>query len=457
MKRLTLLAGLVALTLGCHDDVLTTEPATPTIDAILRQDLAAWGVMPIGSTVDQPPDRVALGRALFFDPVLSGNRDIACATCHQPAAALGDGRSLAVGTGATFAGGQRQPGPGRDFVPRHAPSLLNAGLGAPYLLWDGRISGFGQGHVQTEGLDLPLPSGLDHVLVAQAFLPVVNRSEMRGNSGDTDVFGAPNELGAIPDGSEEQVWRGVVDRLVDIPGYVDLFEAAFPGLSASQVRYEHVARAIAAFERDAFAHTDSPFDRYLARDDGALTGQEKRGASLFLREAGCAGCHNGPFLGSQSFANVGAPQIGPGVQPNAPLDLGRGSLLHNEFYRFAFRVPALRNVELTAPYMHAGSYATLEAVIGHYNDVPEAMRGFDVAQIDPALRTEHHGDESTLGQISETLDGRFRGPLDLDEQEIEDLIAFLEALTDPAARSLGHLAPASVPSGLPVGGAGSGS
>jgi cytochrome c peroxidase len=124
--------------------------------------------------------------------------------------------------------------------------------------------------------------------------------------------------------------------------------------------------------------------------------------------------------------------------------------LNNEFYRFAFRVAPLRNVELTAPYFHDGVYPTLETAVRHYNDVAAALQNFDVTQLAPAVRDQYHGDAATISDILESLDFRVRTPLHLTDAEIGELVAFLKALTDPAARDLGALTPARVPSGLPV-------
>ncbi|MFQ6046817.1 MAG: cytochrome-c peroxidase [Gemmatimonadales bacterium] len=209
-------------------------------------------------------------------------------------------------------------------------------------------------------------------------------------------------------------------------------------------------RALAAFQQHAFTRIDSPFDRYLNRDDAALTLEQKRGALLFFGEARCGQCHNGPFLGGQDFANVGVPQVGPGVGKRAPLDPGRGAIDQFESYQFAFRVAPLRNVELTAPYMHSGVYPTLEAVVRHYNDVPVALRGYDVTQLPSELRETYHGDQATIDQVLSNLDFRVETPLDLTEDEMSELVAFLRSLTDPAARDPVSVIPARVPSGLPV-------
>ncbi len=449
----TLCFGLLALAAGC-DGLTPPEALPPPVDTQLRQTLSRWGAIPIGPMPAQDPALVTLGQALMFDKVLSGNRDIACATCHLPTQHAADGLSLSIGTGGTGLGPSRTLGPGREFVPRSAPSLLNAGLGLPYLFWDGRISGFGPfveggpGQFSTPAGSLLPP--VPNILAAQAMFPVVNRREMRGEAGDRDVFGNPNELAQLGDSQFVEIWQAVMRRLVAIPEYVAMFSAAFPGTPTGQLGFQHAATAIAAFQMQALTKTDSPFDRYLNRDDAALTVEQKRGALLFFGKAQCSSCHSGPFLGGQGFANAGVPQLGPGTGNEAPLDLGRGGVKDNEFYRFAFRIAPLRNVELTAPYMHDGAFPTLEAVLRHYNDVPLELRAYDVSQLAPELRDTYHGSEATIAAVLETLDFRLRVPLKLTEDELRDLSLFLKSLTDPSVRDLSSLVPARVPSGLAV-------
>ena len=449
----TLCFGLLALAAGC-DGLTPPEALPPPVDTQLRQTLSRWGAIPIGPMPAQDPALVTLGQALMFDKVLSGNRDIACATCHLPTQHAADGLSLSIGTGGTGLGPSRTLGPGREFVPRSAPSLLNAGLGLPYLFWDGRISGFGPfveggpGQFSTPAGSLLPP--VPNILAAQALFPVVNRREMRGEAGDRDVFGNPNELAQLGDSQFVEIWQAVMRRLVAIPEYVAMFSAAFPGTPTGQLGFQHAATAIAAFQMQALTKTDSPFDRYLNRDDAALTVEQKRGALLFFGKAQCSSCHSGPFLGGQGFANAGVPQLGPGTGNEAPLDLGRGGVKDNEFYRFAFRIAPLRNVELTAPYMHDGAFPTLEAVLRHYNDVPLELRAYDVSQLAPVLRDTYHGSEATIAAVLETLDFRLRVPLKLTEDELRDLSLFLKSLTDPSVRDLSSLVPARVPSGLAV-------
>src|SRR5262249_37044178 len=161
-------------------------------------------------------------------------------------------------------------------------------------------------------------------------------------------------------------WKATIARVLAVSAYVEKFNAAYPGIPTTQLGFEHAANAIAVFEIASFSKTDSPFDRYLARDDNALSPDAKRGALLFFGKAGCVPCHNGPLLGGQQFTNTGVPQLGPGVSPSAPLDAGRGDIVAGgppQSGRFTFRVSPLRNVELSAPYMHDGVYATLEAVV----------------------------------------------------------------------------------------------
>ena len=440
-RHLTWTLAVLSLVGACKNDYsIADPPAQATLDVELRQTLGGWGAVPILPVAQQNPALVELGRSLFFDKILSGNRDVACATCHTLADHATDALSLPIGTGGIGVGATRTLGPGRQFVSRNAPSLLNQGLGLFYLFWDGRVNeegGIGRFKTPT---GVALPSQLDNLLAAQAMLPVLNRVEMRGVAGDVDQSANPNELAAIPDASASEIWAAVMRRVLAIQQYQAKFNAAYPGVPLQSLGFQHAANAIAAFEIQSFTHANSPFDRFLAGDSRAMSTEEKRGALLFFGKARCSSCHSGPLLGGQSFANVAVPQIGPGVGNAAPLDIGRGEELQFKEYKFAFRVQPLRNVELTAPYFHSGAYATLEAVVRHYNHADSAQRNFDASQLTPAVRALYHGDDKTKSTVLETLDFRLRDPLRLSQTEQSQLVAFLKSLTDPAAKDLSGLA-----------------
>jgi cytochrome c peroxidase len=447
---------LAACASGCESGSFNspTPPPDASLDVQVRQVIRNWGVVPILPVNAAAPALVDLGRMLFFDKILSGNRDVACATCHSPLTASGDGQSLAVGTAATNVAGIRRLGVGREFTPRNAPSLFNVALGTQYMFWDGRVSeGLGLQRFQTPA-GVVLPGGLSNLLAVQAMLPVTNRVEMRGVAGDRDVLGNVNELAMIADTANAAIWDAAMRRVLAVSEYVQRFSAAYPGVPASQLGFQHAANAIAAFEAQTFTKTNTGFDRYLARDDNALSIDAKRGALLFFGKAQCSTCHNGPMLGAQSFASAAVPQFGPGTGSLAPLDGGREGVLGPPgppaTAGFFFRVAPLRNVELTAPYMHDGAYNTLEEVVRHYNNADSALKAFDSSRLDPSLRATYRGDATTIAKILAAADPRLRLARGLTPDEQGQLVAFLKSLTDPSARDMSAVIPATVPSGLPV-------
>jgi len=321
------------------------------------------------------------------------------------------------------------------------------------MFWDGRVNEeLGPGRFNTP-FGSALPSGVTSLLAAQAMIPVTNRVEMRGNAGDLDVFGNVNEIAQPADAQVAQIWAAVIHRVLAIPAYVQMFAAAYPSITPDRLGFEHAANAIAAFEMQTFTKTNSAFDRYLAHEDNALSLDAKRGALLFFTTARCSSCHNGPLLGAQNFTSVAVPQLGPGTGVAAPLDAGRGDETVSgpaRFPKFFFRVAPLRNVELTAPYMHNGAYPTLEAVVRHYNNVDSAVKSYDVNQLPASLRSSYHGDAATVSALLTSLDPRLQQPIRLTADEQRQIVAFLKSLTDPSARDLVGIAPAAVPSGLPV-------
>lgn len=419
-------------------------------EAQLRRLMRAAAVEPADPGPPPAPALVALGRALMFDKELSGNRDVSCATCHHPLLHTGDALSVSIGTGGSGLGPARTLGAGRNLIPRNAPEVFDRGLPQwRVMFWDGRVAADAAGgFVSPAGA--ALPDGLDNVLAAQAMFPVTSADEMRGAAGDRDVFGAANELALLAADDFPGIWAALMRRLLAIPEYVDLFAAAYPGVPAEALGFEHAANAIAAFEIDAWTLLDSGWDRYVAGDDSALSDAAKRGAVLFLGDAGCAECHRGVLLTDQEFHDVGAPQVGPGKGEEAPLDFGRGRVTGDPADRWAFRTPPLRNVALTGPWMHDGAYTTLEGAVRHALDPAAALRSYDAMQLAPDLRATVQDDAATIAAILANLDPAVAEPRRLSDAQVADIIAFLESLTDPAAGDLSRDVPSSVPSGLPV-------
>ncbi|MFN8608724.1 MAG: cytochrome c peroxidase [Vulcanimicrobiota bacterium] len=414
--------------------VVLTPPAVN--DAQLRAAMQQAGVQAVPSPPAPVQARFVLGQMLVFDKILSGNKDVACASCHQTGQSLGDGLSVALGTGAVGSGVNRTLGAGRHFIARNAPSLFNLGGVSP-LMWDGRIS------LQASPAGATLPAGLDSSLAAQALFPLLNRDEMRGAAGDTASDGSPNELALVSDTDFNGAWNAVMQRVLAIPDYVTRFQDAFPGVN--QFGIQHLGNAIATFEANQWSRLNSPFDNYVRGDNNALSEAQKRGALVFYGGGRCAVCHRGGLLSDLQFHNVAFPQVGPGNGSEAPLDFGRGSITGLNQDRFRFRTPTLRNVAVTGPWSHSGGYTSLEAVVRHYINPGQALRNYNPNQLAPQFRSQVHVADTLAAGVLNNLDNQV--PIPLNNQEVADLLAFLESLTDPNAVPG---PPVSVPSGLPV-------
>jgi cytochrome c peroxidase len=209
--------------IACYENSPPSEPPPPetTLDAQLRAAVQQWGiVLPIAEVPPQNTALVELGRALFFDKELSGNRDVSCSTCHDPITHAADGLSLAIGTGGTGRASDRRLGAARQFVPRNTPSMLNQALTFPYVFWDGRLIDRNLVSPADSALRPHFPlGGLNSTLAAQAMLPVLNRVEMRGERGDRDHLGNVNELAEIDASAPNDIWAAVMRRLLRINGY----------------------------------------------------------------------------------------------------------------------------------------------------------------------------------------------------------------------------------------------
>lgn len=308
----------------------------------------AWADEPLPSTKIEalprsaalPGDtaaKIALGRVLFFDPILSATRDVACATCHHPALGWADARPTPLGVHAAGLGPDRMLVKGAAFMPsrRNTPTILNTafnGIESGRTLDPSRSPMFWDSRVES--------------LEAQVLVPIRSREEMRGDAC-----------------SEAEAVENMVLRLKAIPEYVKRFE---DGITAKTV-----SAAIAAYERTLIT-PDTPFDRFMRGDESAMTPAQQHGMQVF-HKAGCSLCHNGPMLSDYKLHAIG--------------------LTDSATNRQEFRTPSLRNLKHTAPYMHHGGELTLGSVLLFYDRLmdqsAETLEGGDAATLpplDPLLR-----------------------------------------------------------------------
>ena len=326
--------------------VLLTAVGTAQAEPQPKESYLRPDTVPAPKDNKVTPERVELGRALFFDPRLSGSNWISCATCHNPALGWSDGLPTAIGHGMKVLG-------------RATPTILNTAYQRKQM-WDGRFRS----------------------LEEQALGPIQAPGEMAG--GDM---------------------REVVAEIQSIPGYVAMFDKAYPG---GGINKDTIAKAIASYERTVVS-TEAPFDRWIKGDKNAISASAKRGFDLFEGKANCNACHMGFDFMDDGFHNIG-------LKGNQ--DVGRFAKLPLPVMKGAFKTPTLRDVTLTAPYMHNGMYKTLEEVVAHYN-----RGGDDKANLDPNMK-----------------------PLHLSEREQADIVEFLETLTGPAMQ----VSVPRLPNGLPV-------
>lgn len=403
------------------------------------------------------PAQVQLGQLLFYDKILSGNQNIACATCHHHDFNGSDGVSLGIGEGGVGLGMHRSGGTGAnrilERVPRNAPALWNLGhRDVRFMFLDGRVEvsdDFGNGFRTPAWIFLP--KGLNSVLAAQVLFPMASETEMAGQPGENAIAGAAYE-------GAHYVWPLVAERVRNVDAYVPMFIDAFDNVNeASDITIVEIANAIAAFEGTEYRNFDSPFDKYLEGDETALNDAQKRGMELFYGKVGCSSCHAGPMLSNQSFQALALPPLGPGrTLLNDPIarDVGRMAVSDAPEDAYRFRVPFLRNVALTAPYGHDGAMPTLEAMVRHHLKPRESNVEWRAKMaILPPVPWLASSDFALRDNVAENDRVRSRVDIDLPsvtDAEIADIVAFLNALTGEAAlkRPMGR--PDTVPSGLPV-------
>lgn len=379
--------GVGCLMTGCSDQKTNkkgkrTAPKVSTAISALPESVLAPANNPTSA------EKEHLGKLLFYDPILSGNKDVACATCHHPNTGYAEFLDLSIGPNATGLGSKRSFRNPNDipFVKRNAQTILNSAYNgintynkydpetAP-MFWDDRVQG----------------------LEAQALEPIKALEEMRGHGyEDTEILDE------------------VVDRLRQIPEYRQLFKSAFG--DENSVTIENLGKAIAAFERTLVTN-NTRFDQYMRGDRDAILISEKEGFELF-KEVGCVNCHNGPMFSDYKMHVLGTPE-------NNKLPKPDGGVKDT----FSFRTPTLRNLRFTAPYMHNGSLKTLKRVLEFYEDISNGKE-----------RNPHVPKEKYDPFVRE---------LQLSVKEMSLIISFLNTLNDD---DFDKEIPEKVPSGLPVGG-----
>lgn len=287
----------------------STETTKPAVEAPVNtqaNDLAKKAKAILGTLPDKmpksendTPEKIALGKKLYFEKALSINDSQSCNSCHD----ITNGK-MGVDNEATSPGAKGERGG------RNSPTSVNAGFHIAQF-WDGRAPD----------------------LQAQAKGPILNPIEM----------GMPDE-------------QAVLDKLVAMGDYPPLFAAAFPA-DSNPVTYDNLAEAIASFERTLISH--DRFDKFQNGDTTALSEQEQKGLDLFIN-TGCISCHNGATLGGNSYQKLGV--VKP-YMPEDATDIGRAAVTQNDAEKFFYKVPSLRNVAATAPYFHDGQVPKLEEAI----------------------------------------------------------------------------------------------
>lgn len=279
--------------------------------------------------------KIELGYQLFFDPILSGDKTTACASCHHPDYGMADGLPKAIGIGGHGYGAQRA-GTGRELQ-RNTPSIFNVAFNTVQF-WDGRVG----------------------TLEEQVLVPLFDEAEMNQQT--------PGDL---------------VKRLRAIPKYRELFAKAF-GFKSPQdgreISVTNIARAIAAYERKLNI-IETAYDNFVKGNDDAMTTEQLRGMVVFFGQANCVICHIPPHFHDSVLASIGTTTS---IAKDAPLDPDPGfaAVLRREDGFGMFKTPGLRNIERTAPYMHNGAFKTLEEVVEFYNEGGGRGRGLDAISQD---------------------------------------------------------------------------
>ncbi|KPA21480.1 Cytochrome c551 peroxidase precursor [Shimia sp. SK013] len=400
----------------------------------------------------QGEDETRLGWQLFYDPILSGNRSVSCATCHHPDLGTSDGLSLGLGDGASGLGTNRvidAANPPEQRIPRNAPALWNLGATEFTVFFhDGRLEDDAS---RLSGIRTPLGAememGFTNALAAQAMFPVLSGDEMAGHYSENDVAQAVRLGQLTGDGG---AWDILAKRVEAIPTY----RAAFDDVIGADtpVHFTHIANAIAAFITFEWRADQSPFDAHL-RDGTPLDPDQTAGMNLFYGKAECSACHSGLFQTDHDFHAIAMPQIGPGKAARFERhnrDVGRGRVTGDETDFYAFRTPSLRNITETAPYGHSGAYASLEDVVRHHLDPTTALAAYSINQavLSEGAFTNDTALIENAKDVAAIAAANTLPTTHLTDTEVAQLIAFLGALTDYDSLKGRLGVPETVPSGL---------
>lgn len=397
-----------------------------------------------------------LGQLLFYDPLLSGNRNTACATCHHPRFGTSDGVSLSFGDGAIGLGTDRRIDPKNvpvERVPRNSPALFNLGAKEfTTLFHDGRLEvDLTLKHGIRTPMDADMLDGFTSILSAQAMFPVLSRDEMAGSQGENDIANRVRQGIITGDGG---AWDLLARRVAGVPEYAEQFRAVYPHVEGpDDIAFTDISNAIAAFISFEWRSDTAPFDGVL-KGEIEFEGQAQSGLEIFYGEGGCSECHAGPFLTDHRFHAMAAPQIGPGKSATFQdhhRDDGRFRVTGRERDRYAFRTPSLRNVALTAPYGHAGAHRDLAKFVADHGDPAKSLMRYDRKQ---AILPEFSGDDFIVMDdprlVQAIAASVIAQPVSLSVDEVAAIVAFLHTLTDPINKT-GRLGiPKTVPSGLTV-------
>lgn len=396
--------------------------------------------------------QVALGQLLFYDPILSGSKTVSCATCHHPKFATGDGVSLGLGDGAKGLGPDRVADTDNlpeQRIPRNAPPLFNLGATEFTVFFhDGRLEVDAS---RPSGIRTPLGSememGFASALSAQSMFPVLSADEMAGHYSENEISQAVRQgLITGPGGA----WDLLSQRVESIPEYRAHFDNV---IGDAPIHFTDISDAVAAFLDFEWRGVASPFDLYL-RNGTEMEPAAMRGMGLFYGKAQCSICHSGRFQTDHAFHAIAMPQIGPGKAARFERhaqDTGRMRVTGDPDDAYAFRTPPLRNVEKTAPYGHSGAYATLEAVVRHHLDPVASLRAYDINEaVMPGFDADDVRALSDPVEMDAIAAANVLRPMSLADSEVDDIIAFLHALTDPQSIRGALGIPNSVPSGLPI-------